>query len=336
MDQARTEGDPARGQAIYRREKFKCQVCHAIGGAGGLVGPDLTSIGGSAQLDYLLESLLKPSAKIKEGYATLTVVRDDGVVLNGVLLSQTDEAYTLRDADGVTVKVPAIAVLDASVSPISLMPEGLVEPLRPDELADLVAFLGALGKAGDYRVAPGRRVRTWEAVDSPEMWGAVSKTLRANGLGAAAERPGDFPWEPRYSQVSGVLPTADLPLAHFFGGLKVALLRFPLPADASGPIVLRFRNGAGAADASGVTLWQTASLEGGPAAASYGLGRLAEEDVEGAAITLDPADGRWITLAVNPAERAADGLRIDLDDAPDPAGSPAPDHPVPPDQSDAP
>ncbi|QDT18129.1 PVC-type heme-binding CxxCH protein [Alienimonas californiensis] len=320
VERARTQGDPARGEAVYRQAKLKCLDCHAIGGAGGLVGPDLTSIGGSAQLDYLLESLLKPSAKIKEGYATLTVLRDDGVVLNGVLVSQTDEAYTLRDADGKLVVVPTASVLDAEVSPVSLMPEDLVASLRPDELADLVAFLGALGKSGDYRVAPGRRVRTWQVVNSPEIWGAISQSLRANGLGDAAERPSEYPWETRFSEVSGALPTADLPTANFFGGLKVALLRFPLPEDATGQVTLRVLNGAGEADASGVTLWQ---YSGAGAAIRYDLGRLAEEDVEGAAITLDPAEGRWVTLAVNPDERTADALRIDLDDAPAAAAGPS-------------
>ena len=313
VDRAKTEGDPARGEAIYRRAKLKCIDCHAIGGAGGLVGPDLTSIGGSAQTDYLLESLLKPSAKIKEGYATTTVLRDDGVVLTGVLLSRTDEAIALRDADGQTVTVPAASVLDAEISPVSLMPAGLIEPLRKDELADLVAFLSALGKSGDYRVAPDRRVRTWEAISSPEMWGAVSKSLRANGLQDAAERPAEYPWKTVYSEVSGVLPLAALPQASFFGGEKYALLRFDLPAEATGPLTLRFRDERGEADPSGVTLWQWGGA--GPAT-RYDLARLAEEDVEGAAITLDPADGRAITLAVNPAERAGDGLRVDLDAAP--------------------
>ncbi|MEM9702712.1 MAG: hypothetical protein AAF907_09755, partial [Planctomycetota bacterium] len=310
VDRAVTEGDPARGQEIYRRAKLKCQDCHAIGGAGGLVGPDLTSIGGSAQTDYLLESLLKPSAKIKEGYATLTVATLDGVVLNGVLLSQTDEEYKLRDADGNEVVVPAADVLDAVVSPVSLMPAGLVESLRPDELADLVAFLGALGKNGAYRVAPVTRVRTWQVMTSPEMWGPVSRSLRANGLGDAAERPAEYPWATRYSEVSGVLPTAGLPLASFFGGRKYAMLRFPLPENAGDSITLRLFDRTGAASASGVTIWQH---DGEGAAARFDFGRTAEDDPNGAAITLSPDDGRWITLAVDPAERTTLGLRIDFD-----------------------
>src|SRR5205085_3964763 len=58
-------GDPARGEQVYRRKELSCMVCHAIGGAGGRVGPDLTSIGASAQVDYLVESILAPNKKVK-------------------------------------------------------------------------------------------------------------------------------------------------------------------------------------------------------------------------------------------------------------------------------
>ena len=59
------EGDPFSGEKVYRRQALACTVCHAIGGAGGKVGPDFTSIGASAQPDYLIESILYPNRKIK-------------------------------------------------------------------------------------------------------------------------------------------------------------------------------------------------------------------------------------------------------------------------------
>src|SRR5262249_11298051 len=61
-------GDPARGEAVYRRKDQLCMKCHAIAGAGGQVGPDLSSIGGSAPVDYLIESLLEPNKAVKENY----------------------------------------------------------------------------------------------------------------------------------------------------------------------------------------------------------------------------------------------------------------------------
>src|SRR5262249_50759715 len=71
-------GDPARGEATYRRKDQLCQKCHAIAGAGGQVGPDLSSIGASAQVDYLIEAILQPNKAIKENYHSLHVRIEDG------------------------------------------------------------------------------------------------------------------------------------------------------------------------------------------------------------------------------------------------------------------
>ena len=54
-------GDPIKGEQIFRRNELQCMNCHAVGGAGGLVGPDLISVGASAPVDYLIESLIVPS-----------------------------------------------------------------------------------------------------------------------------------------------------------------------------------------------------------------------------------------------------------------------------------
>src|SRR5207245_8824292 len=44
---AAAQGDSARGEQVFRRPELGCVTCHAIGGVGGKVGPDLTSIGAS-------------------------------------------------------------------------------------------------------------------------------------------------------------------------------------------------------------------------------------------------------------------------------------------------
>ena len=272
----------------------------------------MTSIGGSAQADYLLESLLKPSAKIKEGYATTTVLTAEGLVKTGVLLSKTADALVLRDANGAEVNIPAADVLEAEVSPVSLMPAGLVDSLRRDELADLTAFLSALGRVDGFRVTPDVRVRNWEVVGGPEIWEETSRLFRANGVALAAESPAGLPWEPVYSDADGALPLGELPLVRFFGGRTFAVLRFELPADRPGPLTLQFKNGDGEPDAGGVTAW-VPSDDGPGELTRLDLGRLAIEDVEGAALTLTvPPGGATVTLAVDPAERPAGDLRIDL------------------------
>ena len=37
-------GNAARGETVYRRNNLNCIKCHAIGGSGGIVGPDLISL----------------------------------------------------------------------------------------------------------------------------------------------------------------------------------------------------------------------------------------------------------------------------------------------------
>ena len=93
------KGNAHRGEAIYRRKELNCLKCHTIGGAGGRVGPDMLSLGSSAQIDYIAESLLAPNKKVKENFNSLVVVTDDGKVRSGIKLRQTDTDLLLRDAE---------------------------------------------------------------------------------------------------------------------------------------------------------------------------------------------------------------------------------------------
>ncbi|MFM9065393.1 MAG: hypothetical protein ACKOOI_20505, partial [Pirellula sp.] len=100
LELAKTQGDPVQGEWIYRRNELQCIQCHKIGGVGGLVGPDLTSIGAQAPADYLLESLLNPAAKVKEGYNAKLVRTDSDEVLAGIPVRESDDEVVLRLADG--------------------------------------------------------------------------------------------------------------------------------------------------------------------------------------------------------------------------------------------
>ena len=100
-------GDPARGEAIFRRKDMTCLKCHAIAGAGGQVGPGLESIGASAPVDYLVDSLLEPGKAVKENYHATVVATDDGRLITGIRVRQTDTELVLRDADDREVAIPA-------------------------------------------------------------------------------------------------------------------------------------------------------------------------------------------------------------------------------------
>ena len=141
-----SEGNPGRGRAVYERAALACMVCHRIGSEGGIIGPDLSSIGASAPPDYLLESLLSPSEKIKEGYRMSVITFKNGNVVSGAISRETRDALVLRSAFGRETRIPRKDIASRETSPVSMMPGGLVAGLREDELVDLLAYLSSLGR----------------------------------------------------------------------------------------------------------------------------------------------------------------------------------------------
>jgi len=192
-----SQGDPERGEAIFRNSQQACFKCHAIAGAGGRVGPDLVSIGASAQPDYLVQSILEPSAKIKENYHSLTVV-SDGIITSGVKVRETDSELVLRDAEDREIAIPLDAI-EAKKEGGSIMPVGLADELTRAELVDLVRFLSELGKVGPYAVSQARIARRWDTL-------AVADTAEFDPASTD-----DANWTSVYSTVSGELPVASLP-----------------------------------------------------------------------------------------------------------------------------
>jgi len=176
--EALAKGDPARGEAVFRRKELSCFQCHAIAGAGGTVGPDLLSLGASAPPDYVVESLLRPEAKSKEGYVSFQVLTKAGDVLSGIRVRENSEELVLRDPlrDEIVLRKSAI---EAQKQIGSVMPSGLADLLTDAELLDLVRFLAELGKPGPYAVGNAPVVRRWRLP------------------------------EPAYSLVSGDLPLAE-------------------------------------------------------------------------------------------------------------------------------
>lgn len=116
-----------------------CSACHKLYGEGGQVGPDLTG-SGRANLDYLLENIVDPSGVVSADYRMSVVTLKDGRVLSGVIAGQTDRTLSLRQlAQEMTVEKAEIAKQETSA--VSMMPEGLLTALQPDQVRDLIAYL---------------------------------------------------------------------------------------------------------------------------------------------------------------------------------------------------
>jgi len=238
------QGDPARGEAVFRRDTLRCVTCHAVGGAGGKVGPDLSSLGGSSQLVHIVESLLEPSAKMKEGYEPVVVIDRGGAIHSGTVTRRADDGIELRDAKDRVVFVPAGRIQAVTGSDVSIMPTGLAQTLRRDELVDLVRFLSELGRPGPYTLPTGRFVRTWRVLEPT----ATAAAALAAGDDALVSGSGSLSWKTCYSRVDGSLPTAELPAASAAGARVVQFT-----VDEERPTTIDI--GHATAAPSGAVLW---------------------------------------------------------------------------------
>lgn len=239
VDEAKTKGDAARGELVFRRGAAQCLKCHGIGGAGGIVGPDLVSIGASAPVDYLVESILEPNKKVKENYHSQSIVTDEGKVVTGIPVRETQFDLLVRDADDKLVLLDKSSIEERKDGR-SLMPDGLADTLTRQELVDLTRFLSELGKIGPYAISPARVVRRWEQLAPTKE--AYTKLSRTSFDSVATVDPA-FTWEPVYSRVAGNLPLSDA--AQFelkswgneaAGVRKIVFLRTQIEATAHGKV----------------------------------------------------------------------------------------------------
>ncbi|MEZ4701025.1 MAG: DUF6807 family protein [Rhodothermales bacterium] len=136
-DQALAGAHPDRGEAVFQRT---CGACHAINGAGGAVGPDLTG-SNRTNIDYLLDNIINPSEVIQDDYRMVIVTTHDGRTYMGNLTGETERAVTLRVVGQDAVVVDRSAIQSIETSTASLMPEGLLDTLTDAEVLDLIAFL---------------------------------------------------------------------------------------------------------------------------------------------------------------------------------------------------
>jgi putative heme-binding domain-containing protein len=201
-----SEGDPARGEIVFRRQELNCFKCHQLSGAGGKIGPDLSGVGANSPIEYLVDSIVYPSKQIKEAFLTRKVVTLDGQVLTGVVVSRDDQRIVLRDAEGKDQTV-AVADIEEEVEGQSLMPEGLHNLMSRQELVDLVRFLSELGKPGPYAVNQLPSIQRWQVLTDPE-WVKKLKALPEGGLEQALAEIPDEAWTSGYAMIDGGLPIA--------------------------------------------------------------------------------------------------------------------------------
>jgi cytochrome c oxidase cbb3-type subunit III len=135
-------GNAERGAAVY--QSSGCGSCHVVEGRGGILGPELTSIGGRRGALYLREAIVKPAASHPPGYLVVRAVQTSGAEVRGIRVNEDVFYVQIRDAGG------NVHVLEKSqLSQLDREPDATLMPsyesrLSPAQLDDLVAYLGTL------------------------------------------------------------------------------------------------------------------------------------------------------------------------------------------------
>ena len=134
-------GDAAKGEALFFNKEMKCANCHKVGDRGVSLGPDLSKIGAARTRPELLDSLLNPSARVEPQFAAYHVRTKDEKAHTGLLVKRDEKQLVLRDAEGKDVVLAAADVESVRPSRLSLMPDGQMSGLTPQEAADLLEYL---------------------------------------------------------------------------------------------------------------------------------------------------------------------------------------------------
>ncbi len=133
-------GDFERGRSLFTSERLKCSSCHRLRGEGSLVGPDLSNLV-HRDAASVLHDIKEPSASINPDYVAYNVTMVDDESLTGFVRSQNERELRIISADGHERIVPRSQIIRLQVSTVSLMPAGLVETLKEEEIRDLLTFL---------------------------------------------------------------------------------------------------------------------------------------------------------------------------------------------------
>ena len=135
-------GDAAVGEKIYTRQG--CIACHAVDQKAVQKGPYLGSAGSKFTKDYLIQSILDPSAVVAQGFQTELITMKDQSVHLGFVTREEDGVVDVRNIAGIATQLKEGEIAKRDHQDNSMMPAGLAGILTVDEFNDLIAYLTSM------------------------------------------------------------------------------------------------------------------------------------------------------------------------------------------------
>jgi putative membrane-bound dehydrogenase-like protein len=131
------KGDSHAGKQIFQQT---CGVCHRLFGDGNDIGPDLTGAD-RKNSESLLLNIVNPSAYIRPEFVSYEVTTKDGQSITGLMVESSTSSVTIRDRNNQQHVLSRAQISELKESAVSLMPDGLLEALTPQQVMDLFAYV---------------------------------------------------------------------------------------------------------------------------------------------------------------------------------------------------
>jgi cytochrome c oxidase cbb3-type subunit 3 len=143
-------GDAAHGEQIFWG-KGRCGECHMIAGRGGILGPDLSSIGAQRTLREIRDALTKARRRVPDGYAPVEIVAADGRRFSGIVKNEDNFSLQLLDSRERLQLFARDELREIRYKDASLMPRNYDRALTAAEFQDLLAFLSRQARDREQR-----------------------------------------------------------------------------------------------------------------------------------------------------------------------------------------
>ncbi len=146
IEEKKSGYDFERGKQMFA--VAQCYKCHRFNGQGGIQGPDITGAGNRFNVHDLLVSILEPSKEISDQYQATQFLTEDGQIVVGRVanLNGNDLSILTNMLDpGNFTNLNRKSIVESRPSPLSMMPNGLLDTLTQDEVLDLIAYLRSGG-----------------------------------------------------------------------------------------------------------------------------------------------------------------------------------------------
>ncbi|HVY70398.1 MAG TPA: HEAT repeat domain-containing protein [Verrucomicrobiae bacterium] len=137
------KGDARAGEQLFLKQG--CVVCHTVSEKDPPKGPMLGGIARRYSRAELCESILKPSAKIAQGFESQSFKMKNGDQIDGFVVKEGGDSVEVRNIVGANTVLEKANIVERQKKDQSIMPEGLVGNITPAELASILAFLESTG-----------------------------------------------------------------------------------------------------------------------------------------------------------------------------------------------